>query len=109
MKMLGQLQNPQTINSDQTGSLSRPKSHQESLSQRQNLDPINTGMAAKIAYNNIGKYMQQEDPNNVTHNSQTSGKSQNSQGWRMSPQSYMESRNEKIQKPGSGSDDVEMR
>jgi len=35
-------------------------------------------MAAKIAYNNIGKYMQQEDPNNVTHNSQTSGKSQNS-------------------------------
>jgi hypothetical protein len=26
------------------------------MSQRQQLDSINTGIAAKIAYNNIGKY-----------------------------------------------------
>lgn len=54
-----------------------------------------TGMAAKLAYNNIRKYGEADviTQNLVANPSQTSMKSAASQSWRMSPQSYVESRN----------------
>ncbi|MEC8142615.1 MAG: hypothetical protein VX071_03885, partial [Candidatus Thermoplasmatota archaeon] len=63
----------------------------------------NTGMAAKLAYNNMRKYGEQDviTQNLVTNHSQASMKSAGSQNWRMSPQSYVESRNGK-QLPNHG-------
>lgn len=34
-------------------SLSRPKSTQDNFSQRHGIDSVNTGIAAKVAYNNL--------------------------------------------------------
>ena len=55
----------------------------------------NTGMAAKLAYNNMRKYGEADvmSQNLVANPSQASIKSAASQNWRMSPQSYVESRN----------------
>lgn len=88
----------------------RPQSHKESLGSRQNLEAgsANTGMAAKLAYNNMRKYGEQDviTQNLVTNHSQASMKSAGSQNWRMSPQSYVESRNGK-QFPNQGENHFE--
>ena len=69
----------------------RPKSTQDQISQRQHLDSANTGIAAKIAYNNLGKYVDIGD----AHNSINSGKSSQSKNLRDSPSSGLDSRNTK--------------
>ena len=61
-------------------------------------------MAAKIAYNNMRKYGEQDviQQNLVANTSQTSMKSAASQNWRLSPSSFVESRNGR-QLPPDGS------
>lgn len=61
-------------------------------------------MAAKLAYNNMRKYGENDimSQNLVANPSQTSMKSATNQNWRMSPQSYVESRNGR-QFPNDGS------
>ena len=67
----------------------RPQSHKESLGSRQNLEAASatTGMAAKLAYNNMRKYGEADviQQNLVANPSQASMKSATSQSWRMSP------------------------
>ena len=42
-------------NSNSFGAESRPRSQQDLKGQRGSIEPVNTGMAAKIAYNNLGQ------------------------------------------------------